>query len=217
VSPEEPAEEPGEDRDEEPGIVVPAPHAPPMGGVSTKPPALPQDPQEPEPQPPAPVQPPAVAPDPAQANAPAGGGRAKPPAQSDPAPVASVPPVKDPVPLPAAGGPDLPVSRAAGVSLAMGLDAMSRQMGSHGSGESASVRAVRHTFVAITVGYVVWSLRGASLLASLLTSMPLWRSLDPLPILENRLAAANKKNKRRWFTRRGRGRGAEQPLREMVK
>jgi len=79
---------------------------------------------------------------------------------------------------------------------------------------------VRHTFVAITVGYVVWSLRGASLLASLLTSMPLWRSLDPLPILENRVAAEKRKQRRRWFGRRGRGNaaaGPEQPLGEMVK
>jgi hypothetical protein len=88
-----------------------------------------------------------------------------------------------------------------------------------------SVKAVRHTFVAITVGYVVWSLRGASLLASLLTSMPLWRTLDPLPILENRakvLVRKKKKQKRQDdedARRDGRGeRGdREQPLGEMVK
>jgi hypothetical protein len=36
----------------------------------------------------------------------------------------------------------------------------------------------------LTVGYVVWLLRGGSLLASVLSVMPAWRFLDPLPILE---------------------------------
>ena len=119
--------------------------------------------------------------------------------------------------------PDQTLVRRASVSLSMGLDAMARQIGSRGSNESASIRAVRHTFVAITVGYVVWSLRGASLIASLLTSMPLWRSLDPLPILENRVQPLTRK-RRRWFRRRGGGGSgggggsarAEQPLGEMV-
>jgi VCBS repeat-containing protein len=33
------------------------------------------------------------------------------------------------------------------------------------------------------VGYVIWALRGASLLASALASLPLWRCFDPLPVL----------------------------------
>jgi hypothetical protein len=122
-------------------------------------------------------------------------------------------------PLPELGVPTLALVRGSTTPLAVGLDAMARQIGGRGSPDPVSVRAVRHTFVAITVGYVVWSLRGASLIASLLTSMPLWRSLDPLPILENRVAAEKRKQKRRWFGRRGRGNaaGVEQPLGEMVK
>jgi hypothetical protein len=121
--------------------------------------------------------------------------------------------------IPGAGVPAIN-TRAASVSLVIGLESMARQMGSRNGGESVSVRAVRHAFVTITVGYVVWSLRGASLLASLLTSMPLWRSLDPLPILENRSKSSQqKKKRRRWFSRRGRGGGAqtEQALGEMVR
>jgi hypothetical protein len=66
------------------------------------------------------------------------------------------------------------------------MDAMAREMGSAGAEQNATVRTVSQVAMAMTAGYVVWSLRGASLLASLLTSIPLWRSLDPLPILETR-------------------------------
>jgi hypothetical protein len=35
----------------------------------------------------------------------------------------------------------------------------------------------------LTVGYVLWLLRGGALLASLLSSLPAWRLVDPLPVL----------------------------------
>jgi hypothetical protein len=34
------------------------------------------------------------------------------------------------------------------------------------------------------VGYVVWILRAGSLLASALAGLPMWRFLDPLPVLD---------------------------------
>ena len=37
--------------------------------------------------------------------------------------------------------------------------------------------------IGLSVGYVVWMLRGGMLLASLLSSMPAWQFLDPLPFL----------------------------------
>ncbi len=37
--------------------------------------------------------------------------------------------------------------------------------------------------IGLSVGYVVWLLRGGMLIASLLSSMPAWQFLDPLPIL----------------------------------
>ena len=36
----------------------------------------------------------------------------------------------------------------------------------------------------VSVGYVLWAVRGGSLIGSLLAALPLWRWLDPLPILE---------------------------------
>jgi hypothetical protein len=35
----------------------------------------------------------------------------------------------------------------------------------------------------LSVGYVLWLLRGGALLASLLSSLPAWRLIDPLPVL----------------------------------
>jgi VCBS repeat-containing protein len=160
--------------------------------------------------------PPVAPPDSLEPAAPRGGKKPVTPVQPGGVPVAPIPDGDDPGFYPESGVPSLAMTRGASASLAVGLDAMSRQIGSRGPSESASVRAVRHTFVAITVGYVVWSLRGASLIASLLTSMPLWRSLDPLPILENRVSAA-KRTRRRWFGRPRPGGNPEQPLGEMVK
>jgi hypothetical protein len=36
----------------------------------------------------------------------------------------------------------------------------------------------------MSVGYVIWCIRGGSLVATLLTTLPLWRWLDPLPVLD---------------------------------
>jgi len=37
----------------------------------------------------------------------------------------------------------------------------------------------------LSVGYVIWCLRGGSLVATLLTTLPLWKWLDPLPVLDH--------------------------------
>ncbi len=47
---------------------------------------------------------------------------------------------------------------------------------------AASVFAVS---TSLSVGYVLWLLRGGVLLASLLSSLPAWRLIDPLPVLGN--------------------------------
>ncbi len=36
----------------------------------------------------------------------------------------------------------------------------------------------------LSVGYILWTIRGGYLAASILTSMPAWRLMDPLPVLE---------------------------------
>jgi hypothetical protein len=38
---------------------------------------------------------------------------------------------------------------------------------------------------ALSVGYVVWTLKGGYLVASAMASTPLWRMVDPLPVLND--------------------------------
>jgi hypothetical protein len=44
-------------------------------------------------------------------------------------------------------------------------------------------RVVTFSGIALSAGFVVWVLRGGSVLASFLVSMPAWRHFDPLPLL----------------------------------
>lgn len=48
--------------------------------------------------------------------------------------------------------------------------------------------------LAFTAGYVVWTIKGGYLMASFLSSLPAWQSMDPLPILETSLAHTPPKN-----------------------
>ena len=44
-------------------------------------------------------------------------------------------------------------------------------------------RVASFSGIALSAGFVAWLLRGGSLLASFLVSMPAWRHFDPLPVL----------------------------------
>jgi hypothetical protein len=46
------------------------------------------------------------------------------------------------------------------------------------------VGAAAGVTAALSAGYVVWCLRAGTLLASVLSSLPMWRNFDPLPVLE---------------------------------
>ena len=43
--------------------------------------------------------------------------------------------------------------------------------------------ATRVAGVVVAAGFVTWAIRAAGLLSTMLLSMPVWRSVDPLPIL----------------------------------
>jgi hypothetical protein len=110
----------------------------------------------------------------------------------------------------AAAAPPLALVRAAG-PLAVKLEAMSKQLSAADAAHNVTIRTVSQVALAMTAGYVMWSLRGASLLASLLTSLPLWRSLDPLPILE---ARADREKARAAKRRKARRKGGAEAQRE---
>ena len=65
------------------------------------------------------------------------------------------------------------------------------EMKNEAEGKTEFNQVVASSAIAVTtglsVGYVVWLLRSGVLLSSLLSSMPAWRFLDPLPILAGKL------------------------------
>ncbi len=63
------------------------------------------------------------------------------------------------------------------------LDAVKQEMTSHSRLSKVYLGSAVVSSIGLSVGYVVWVLRGGMLLASLLSSMPAWQFLDPLPIL----------------------------------
>jgi hypothetical protein len=61
--------------------------------------------------------------------------------------------------------------------------------------EAAVNRALLGSVIAastgLSVGYVVWLIRGGMLLSTLLSSLPAWQILDPLPILARKAKVAD--------------------------
>ena len=67
--------------------------------------------------------------------------------------------------------------------LAGDLDRMRDDMGEQVELEHWASGSIAVGSFGLTVGYVFWLLRGGALLASLLSSLPAWRLIDPLPVL----------------------------------
>ena len=51
-------------------------------------------------------------------------------------------------------------------------------------GTSIQPGTIVTTTVTMSAGFLVWLTRGGSLLMSFLSTLPMWRLLDPLPVLE---------------------------------
>ncbi|MDH3584431.1 MAG: cadherin-like domain-containing protein, partial [Phycisphaerae bacterium] len=64
------------------------------------------------------------------------------------------------------------------------LDDMKQEMGADIRLKDLVVDGAMTVSISLTAGYVLWTIRGGYLLASLLTQMPAWRIVDPLPILD---------------------------------
>ncbi len=102
------------------------------------------------------------------------------------------PAAEDPLPslellgLPGAeeGGSAPDSSRGAG--LVSELDRVRQALSEQGQIEQWISASIAFGSFGLTVGYVVWLLRGGALVASLLSSLPAWRLLDPLPVLARR-------------------------------
>jgi hypothetical protein len=63
------------------------------------------------------------------------------------------------------------------------LDAVKEEIGNEMMFDRAVMGSAIATSVGLSAGYVVWMLKGGSLLASVLSSLPAWQLADPLAIL----------------------------------
>ena len=67
------------------------------------------------------------------------------------------------------------------------LDSMSRQMSEFGGADGRTGAMVGQfaggAGLFLSIGFVNWVFRGGSLAAAMLSTMPMWRGFDPLPIL----------------------------------
>jgi hypothetical protein len=67
--------------------------------------------------------------------------------------------------------------------LAQELDAVREQITEQAQLEHWVTGSIAVGGLGLTVGYVLWLLRGGALLTSLLSTLPAWRLIDPLPVL----------------------------------
>jgi hypothetical protein len=141
--------------------------------------AAPQPPAQPAPQPP--TQQPEPPPQPVVA---------APPLQTIPlaAPVAVPAPPPPPAAQSLAGSAAVLNFIASGGQLDKDLSGFQASVKQHVVAEQHFERVTAETVGVVSgglaVGYVLWLIRGGYLLSSLLTSMPAWRLIDPLPILD---------------------------------
>jgi hypothetical protein len=63
------------------------------------------------------------------------------------------------------------------------LDQMREGLQEHTKFEASVTAASAAAGMSFSVGYVVWMLRGGVLVSTLLSSLPAWRLVDPLPVL----------------------------------
>jgi hypothetical protein len=78
------------------------------------------------------------------------------------------------------------------------LDVMGREMSDSRNNDQTSsdgvvMQAATVGTISLSAGYVAWLLRAGVLSASLLSSVPLWRQVDPLPVLSARAKTGNAK------------------------
>jgi CSLREA domain-containing protein len=75
------------------------------------------------------------------------------------------------------------ISARAYLNMVNSLDAVKKEMASDNQLKRVYLGSAIVSSIGLSVGYVVWLIRGGLLLSSLLSSLPAWQILDPLPIL----------------------------------
>src|SRR5205085_7090283 len=80
----------------------------------------------------------------------------------------------------------MPILSVELAQLSNGLDHLAQQLDTEKTRSVIIIGSATGMTALLSAGYVLWALRGGSLLASMLATLPVWRWLDPLPILESR-------------------------------
>ena len=75
------------------------------------------------------------------------------------------------------------ISARAYLNMVNSLDAVKKEMDGDNQLNRVYLGSAIVSSIGLSVGYVVWLIRGGLLLSSLLSSLPAWQILDPLPIL----------------------------------
>ena len=65
------------------------------------------------------------------------------------------------------------------------LDEMGEQMGAGAERLDITIGSTASLTATVSVGYVVWLIRGGHIMAGVLAQLPAWHMVDPLPILSN--------------------------------
>ncbi len=74
------------------------------------------------------------------------------------------------------------------------LDTINQQMRADDPDAAFLLQIATGTGVLLTAGYVAWILRGGMLASMLISSMPMWKGFDPLPLLAARRRKRKKKD-----------------------
>jgi hypothetical protein len=84
-------------------------------------------------------------------------------------------------------------SGSASEELNRNLNALREQLTNTDKGRQQLMASSIALTTGLSMGYVIWLIRGGALLGSMLSSMPLWNMIDPLPVL-NRVGARGARN-----------------------
>lgn len=82
------------------------------------------------------------------------------------------------------------MTTTASMGLAHRLDASARWLQDASNRRSAELAAGAGVTAGLTIGYVVWLVRGGILVSSMLSALPVWQMLDPVPVAAGRRSAA---------------------------
>jgi hypothetical protein len=97
------------------------------------------------------------------------------------------------------GGPVLAAVHETPEQIVQKIQEAAKKAGEHQTVVHRVMGTIASVSATASAGYLIWIARGGSLLLSMITSAPIWRFLDPLPVLN---AKPVNTKKRRWWQKK---------------